>query len=59
MKLGRYRKLIAALLGLGVLVWIRHKGVEIPGLDALVIDLIGSMLTAWGVYQVPNDPMDA
>lgn len=59
MKLGRYRKLIVALLGLGILFFIRYKGVEIPGLDALVIDLIGSALTAFGVYQVPNDPMDS
>jgi len=59
MKLGRYRKLIAAFLGLGILFGIRYAGVEIPGLDALVVDLLGSMLTAFGVYQVPNDPMDA
>lgn len=59
MKLGRYRKLIVALLGLSILFFIRYKGVEIPGLDALVIDLIGSALTAFGVYQVPNDPMDS
>lgn len=58
MKLGRYRKLIAAVIGLSILAYIRYKGVEIMGLDAIVIDLIGSALTAFGVYQVPNDPME-
>lgn len=59
LKLGRYRKLFAALIGLAVLIAMRWYQIEIPGVDSVVIDLIISALTSIGVYQVPNDPMEA
>lgn len=57
MKLGRYRKFIVAVLGVGAMIGMRYYGVTIPGLDAVVLDLIVGALTSWGVYQAANDPM--
>jgi len=51
----RYSKLWAALLGLSALVAMRHYQFALPGFDAVVMDLIISALTAFGVYQVRND----
>jgi hypothetical protein len=51
-----YGKLVVAVGGVGLLVWTKHAQVLIPGLDYLVQDLIISCLTAFGVYQVRNQP---
>lgn len=53
--MGRYSKLIAATIGLSVLIAMRAYGFEIPGIDAFVIELLVSAGTAFGVYQVRND----
>lgn len=50
----RYSKLLAAVLGLMALMALRYFEVEIFGLDQVVLDLIVSALTAFGVYQVRN-----
>lgn len=52
--MARYRKFFVALCGIGVLVGLRYAEVEIPGLDAIVRDVIVGALVSWGVYQVPN-----
>lgn len=51
----KYRKFIAALVGVSALVALRYFDVQILGIDAVVLDLIVSALTAAGVYQVPNE----
>ncbi len=51
----KYKKLIAAGVGLAVLVVIRENNITVPGLDALVMELIVSALTAFGVYQASNE----
>lgn len=47
--LGKYNKLWVALVGAVVIIAIRHFGAD----NMYVLDLI-SLLTAAGVYQVPN-----
>lgn len=59
MKPGRYRKLIAVIIGLTVLFALRYYDMSIMGLDGVVLELIVSALTAWGVYRPTNDPMPA
>lgn len=55
MEIGRYRKLIAAVLGIGVLIGMRYLNVEVPGLQPIIIDLVIGGLTSLGVYQATND----
>lgn len=50
----RYNKLFAATLGLVLLLAVRYFDFSFIGLDAVVLDLIVSALTAFGVYQVRN-----
>jgi hypothetical protein len=49
-----YAKFVAAAGGIGLMVWTRHAGILIPGLDYLVQDLLIGALTSLGVYQVRN-----
>lgn len=55
MELGRYRKLIAAAIGIAALIFAHHFQVDIPGLQPVMIDLVVGGLTTLGVYQVAND----
>ena len=48
------RKYLVALLGVGLLVAMRHLDVEIPGLPDIVRDLIAGAFIAEAVYQAPN-----
>ena len=50
----RYNKLLAATLGLGLLLATSYWNISIPGLDQFVMELILTVATAFGVYQVPN-----
>ena len=52
--MSRYNKLWAALIGVLALFALRHFEVSIPGLDSVILELIVSALTAFGVYQVRN-----
>lgn len=54
--LAQYNKLWAALGGIALLLLFRHLGIEIPGLNAAVLDLIIGGLTAIAVERVPNAP---
>lgn len=55
LEIGKYRKLIAAVLGVGILVAAKHFQLEIPGLAPIVIDVLIGALTSFGVYQAKND----
>jgi hypothetical protein len=52
-----YAKFVAAAGGIGLMVWTRHAGILIPGLDYLVQDLIIGSLTSLGVYRMRNAPL--
>ena len=54
----RYAKFFVALFGIGGLIGLRHFEVDIPGLDAIVRDLIVGALVAGGVYRIPNQSAD-
>ena len=56
MKLGRYRKLFFAILGLAGLIALRRFEIEIPGIDSVILELIIGGLSSIGVYQATNDP---
>lgn len=58
MGIGEYRKLIAALVGLAVLMLNRHYGVDLIGTESLLVDLAISGFTAVNVWFWPNDPED-
>ena len=55
MKLTRYRKAIAAVIGVGAMIALRELEIELPGFDAIVRDIIVGAFVSWGVYRVPND----
>lgn len=57
------RKYLTALIGVGLLVGMRYLEIDIPGLPAIVSDLVAGALVAEAVFQIPNsveqpDPMD-
>lgn len=58
MWLSRYSKFIVAIAGVVVLFLMRRYDMEILGFDSVVLELIVSALTAAGVYQVRNSPME-
>lgn len=51
----KYKKLIPAILGVGLLVWLKYLDITIIGLDAVVLDTIIGATTIWGVYQAKNE----
>ena len=51
--MARYRKLLAAVVGIGVLLGARH-GFDLSGHEAEIVDAIIALATLAGVYQVPN-----
>ncbi|WP_164481557.1 hypothetical protein [Nitratireductor soli] len=53
--MAKYRKFIAALVGVAVLFAMRRFDVEVMGVDSIVLELVVSALTTAGVYQVSND----
>lgn len=52
--MNRYRKLIVAVVGLGLLLLNRHAGIDLAAQETAIVDLTIAILTASGVYQVPN-----
>lgn len=52
--MARYSKAIAAVLGVSALIGLRYFEVNIPGIDAVVLDVIVGALTSFGVYQARN-----
>lgn len=55
--MNKYRKFLAALIGVSALMALRYFDIQIMGLDSVILELIVSALTAAGVYQVPNEGM--
>ena len=53
--MGAYRKLIAAVLGVGSLLLVQHTGIDLTQQAVLLEELIVGVLTAVGVWAVPND----
>lgn len=55
--MGKYRKIIAYILGILVYVATDFFDIQIPGIEEIYQDMMIIVLTGFGVYQVPNDPM--
>lgn len=53
-KMQKYNKLWAVIIGVSALIALRHFEVEVPGLGSFVLELAMGAATAFGVYQVPN-----
>ena len=49
-----YRKLIVTAVGLGLLLLNRHAGIDLAAQETSIVDLMIAVITAAGVYQVPN-----
>lgn len=58
-RVGRYRKLIAVVVGLGVLFVQRRYGVSLSGTENLIVDLVIELsimgATVVAVERLPND----
>lgn len=50
-----YRKLLTAVAGLFVLLLYKRYGIDLMGLDSFIVEIIVSLLTAFGVYAFPNE----
>ena len=53
-----YRKLIAAIIGVALMLLHRYLGVDLSGMEPAIIDTVIAVLTAIGVWAVPNTPPD-
>ena len=53
MKLAEYRKLIAAVVGLALMLAHRY-GLDLSGQESAFVDIFLALGTAYGVYQTPN-----
>ena len=54
--MSEYRKLIAAVLGVGSLLLVQQTGINLMEQAVLLEELIVGVLTAVGVWAVPNRP---
>lgn len=54
--MANYRKLVAALVGLALLLLKRWTGIEVPGLADLLVEMAMSAGTAVAVWALPNSP---
>jgi len=54
MKLAEYKKLIAAVVGLVLMLLHRKFGLDLSGQESAIVDIVLATLTAYGVYQAPN-----
>ena len=53
-----YNKAIVAVVGGIVMVAQKHLGIDLTGTEAIWIDIIVAVLTAAGVYGLPNQPKE-
>lgn len=51
-----YRKLVAAAIGLILLLLYRRLGIDLTGTDDLWIEIVMSLFTAFSVWFFPNRP---
>lgn len=52
----RYKKLIPAALGVGLLILLKNLDIDLPGFASIVVDWLIAGSTVFGVYQVKNEP---
>jgi hypothetical protein len=52
--MSNYRKLIAAVVGLLVLLLYRRFGIDLTGTEAFLVEILASTATAIAVYAFPN-----
>ena len=52
--MSEYRKLIAAVVGIAVLLLAKY-GVNLAGQEGVLVDAFLAIATAFSVYQVPNE----
>ena len=52
--MSEYRKLIAAVVGIAVLLLAKY-GVNLAGQEGVLVDAFLAIATAFGVYQVKNE----
>lgn len=55
--MGAYRKLVAAVIGVLVMLAHRYLGIDLAGVEPALVDAAIAALTALGVWAVPNDPL--
>jgi len=53
-----HRKFVAALIGILVMILNRKFGVDLYGLEPLVVDLIVGAATLVAIERLPNDRID-
>jgi hypothetical protein len=49
------RKLIVGIVGIGVLLAHRHLGVDLGGVEPVLVDTIIAIGTSFGIWAVPNE----
>jgi hypothetical protein len=53
----RYKKLVPAVIGIGLLLSFNYLKIErIPGLDAVILEWLIGGATVFGIYQAKNIP---
>ena len=52
--MNQYRKLIVALVGVGLMLLKEQVGLDLSAQEVAISDMIIAALTAAGVYAVPN-----
>lgn len=57
MTLAPYRKLIAAVVGIVVLLVSRRTGIDLMPYQDLLVELVVSLVMMAAIYQVRNDPL--
>jgi hypothetical protein len=50
------RKLVVAIVGLALLLVHQHFGLDLLGMEPVIVDTVIAILTAIGIYTVPNEP---
>lgn len=53
--MSKYRKLIAAAVGVGVMLLATHVGIDLTAQEESIVQIIIGGLTAAGVWAVPNE----
>lgn len=49
------RKLVVGAIGLAAMLVHRYTGFDMGGMEPMLVDAALALLTAWGIYQVPNE----
>jgi hypothetical protein len=49
-----YRKAVVAIVGVGLMLLNQNFGLDLFGSEAAIVNYVLAALTAFGVYQAPN-----